>query len=92
MDRMLRGRQRHVCDKDKTTAAMQEMARYCERHPGGPVAIRQPKLSVRGSNYIVLLGDSVPTGIVGLGRTVPAALRAFEDQYLRIIRPRETSL
>ncbi len=63
------------------------MERYCEEHPGSPVATRRPKLSIRGRTWIVLLGPSIREGIVGLGSTVTAALRAFDDQYLRSLRP-----
>lgn len=79
--------QNHVCDKEKSAAAVREMERYCEAYPSGPAAVRRPRLFLRGGNYIVLLGKSVATGIVGFGRTVPAALRAFDFQYLKTNRP-----
>jgi hypothetical protein len=34
-----------------------------------------------------LLGPSVEEGIVGIGQTVEAALRAFDAQYLAGLRP-----
>ena len=47
---------------------------------------------MRGANFIVLLGRSVAEGIVGLGPTVPAALRAFELQYLRALSPPDSTI
>jgi hypothetical protein len=37
--------------------AMQEVERYCAAHPNSPVAIRHPKLSIRGRTFIALLGQ-----------------------------------
>jgi hypothetical protein len=79
--------QNQPCDKDRTPDAIKEMERYCEMHSNGPAAVRRPKLSMRGRNYVVLLGNSVGDGIVGFGSTVSAALRAFDLQYLKTIRP-----
>ena len=79
--------QNHPCDKDRTLDAIKEMERYCEMHSGGPAAVRRPALSLRGENYVVFLGSSVSDGIVGFGSTVSAALRAFDFQYLKTIRP-----
>ena len=78
-----------VCDKDRSPDEMREFERYCETHSNGPAAVRRPKLSLRGKTYIVLLGNSVADRIVGLGATVSAALRAFDLQYLKTIRPPE---
>ena len=78
-----------LCDNDRTPDAMREFERYCEIHSNGPAAVRRPKLLLRGKTYIVLLGNSVADGIVGLGATVYAALRAFDLQYLKTIRPPE---
>ena len=72
---------------DQTLAAMQEMERYCAAHPNCPVAIRHPKLSVRGRTFIALLGPSIEEGIAGFGDTVPAALRGFDLQYSRSLTP-----
>ena len=44
--------------------------------------MRCPQLSVRGDLWIALLGPNVEEGIVGIGPTIPAALRAFDTQYL----------
>lgn len=54
---------------------------------GGSAAVRKPQLFIRGSNFVVLLGRSVGEGIVGIGSTVPSALRAFDQQYLKTLRP-----
>ena len=78
-----------LCDNDRTPDAMREFERYCETHSNGPAAVRRPKLLLRGKTYIVLLGNSVANGIVGLGTTVSSALRAFDLQYLKTIRPPE---
>jgi hypothetical protein len=68
-------------------AAMEQMDLYCEAHPGSPSAVRRPRLFVRGELWIALLGPSVEEGIVGIGPTVTAALRAFDAQYVAGLRP-----
>ena|SRR5438093_748051 len=72
---------------DYATAAMEQMKRYCAAHPGSPSSVRRPQLFFRGELWIALLGPSVAEGIVGIGPTVPAALRAFDTQYLAGLRP-----
>jgi len=72
---------------DFAFAAMEQMELYCEAHPGSPSAVRRPRLFVRGELWIALLGPSVEEGIVGIGPTVTAALRAFDSQYLAGLRP-----
>jgi len=72
---------------DYALAAMEQMELYCEAHPGSPAAVRRPRLFVRGEFWIALLGPSVEEGIVGIGSTVTAALRAFDAQYLAGLRP-----
>jgi len=66
---------------------MERMELYCAAHPGSPSAARQPQLSYRGQLWIALLGPNVEEGIVGIGQTVEAALRAFDAQYLAGLRP-----
>jgi hypothetical protein len=78
-------RRRHIMDY--ALAAMEQMELYCQAHPGSPSAVRQPRLFVRGELWIALLGPSVEEGIVGIGPTVTAALRAFDAQYLAGLRP-----
>src|SRR5437588_10283660 len=76
---------RHVLDS--TTAVMERVELYCVAHPGSPSAARRPKLFLRSHLWIALLGPSVEEGIVGIGQTVEAALRAFDAQYLAGLRP-----
>ena len=70
-----------------TLAAMQEMHSYCLAHPRSPSAMRRPELSIRGDLWIALLGPSVEKGIVGIGPSVAAALRAFDAQYFEFLGP-----
>lgn len=72
---------------DHATAAMEQMEVYFLAHPGSPSAVRCPRLFIRGELWIALLGPSVEEGIVGIGPTVAAALRAFDAQYLAGPRP-----
>jgi hypothetical protein len=72
---------------DHALAAMEQMELYCQAHPGSPAAVRRPRLFVRAELWIALLGPSVEEGIVGIGPTVTAALRAFDSQYLAGLRP-----
>ena len=72
---------------DYAFAAMEQMERYCEAHPGSPAAVRRPRLFVRGELWIALLGPNVEKGIVGIGSNITAALRAFDAQYLAELRP-----
>jgi hypothetical protein len=67
---------------DHATAATEEMKHYCADHPGSPSTVRRPQLFFRGDLWIAVLGPSVEEGIVGIGPTVAAALRAFDSQYL----------
>jgi len=67
---------------DFAAAAMEQMELYCVTHPGGPSAVRRPRLLFRSELWIALLGPSIEEGIVGIGPTVAAALRAFDVQYL----------
>jgi hypothetical protein len=72
---------------DRTLSAMQEMERYCAAHPNSPVAIRHPRLSIRGRTFVALLGPAIEEGIAGFGDSVESALRAFDAQYSRSLRP-----
>ena len=72
---------------DYAAAATEQMELYCAAHPGSPAAVRRPSLVLRGELWIALLGPSVEEGIVGIGPTVTAALRAFDAQYLAGLRP-----
>ena len=76
---------RHVVDH--AAAAIEEMKDYCASHPGSPSAVRRPELIIRGDLWIALLGPNMEEGIIGIGPTVAAALRAFAAQYLIASRP-----
>ena len=72
---------------DYAATGTEQMELYCAAHPGSPSAVRRPRLSVRSELWIALLGPSLKEGIVGIGPTVAAALRAFDTQYLAGLRP-----
>src|SRR6266487_5399468 len=72
---------------DYASAAMEQMELYFSAHPGSPSAVRRPRLFFRSELWIALLGPSIEEGIVGIGPTVAAALRAFDVQYLAGLRP-----
>ena len=78
-------RMRHTMDY--AVAAMEQLDLYCQAHPGSPAAVRRPRLFVRGDLWIALLGPTVEEGIVGIGASVAAALRAFDVQYLIGLQP-----
>jgi hypothetical protein len=67
--------------------AIEQMKVYCACHPGSPSAVRRPQLFFRSDLWIALLGPTIEEGIVGIGPTVTAALRAFDTQYLGRLRP-----
>jgi len=72
---------------DHAATAMEQTESYCRAHPGSPSAVRRPQLFFRGDLWVAVLGPSVEEGIVGIGPTVAAALRAFDSQYLAGLRP-----
>lgn len=74
---------------DTARVAMERMELYCMAHPGSPTAVRRPRLLVRGEVWIALLGPNIEEGIAGFGNIVEAALRAFDAQYVRGLRPPE---
>ncbi|MEY2492124.1 MAG: hypothetical protein QOH24_1075 [Verrucomicrobiota bacterium] len=67
--------------------ASARMERYCTDHPRSPSAVRRPQLCRSGDTFVALLGQNLQTGIAGIGNTVESALRAFDLQYLRALRP-----
>ena len=71
---------------DAARMALEGMESYCAAHPDSPSALRHPSLSVRRGLWVALLGPSVGEGIVGLGASVEAALRAFDIQYTGKLR------
>src|SRR5438045_6953382 len=62
------------------SAAIEQMELYCVAHPGSPSAVRRPQLFFRSELWIALLGPSIEEGIVGIGSTIAAALRAFRSE------------
>ena len=72
---------------DYAAAALEQMELYCAVHPGSPSAVRRPRLLFRSELWIAVLGPSIEEGIVGIGPTVAAALRAFDAQYLAGLCP-----
>jgi hypothetical protein len=72
---------------DHAAAAIEQMKHYCATSPGSPSAMHRPQLFFRGDLWIAVLGPSVEEGIVGIGPTVAAALRAFDAQYLIRLPP-----
>jgi hypothetical protein len=72
---------------DYAAAAIEQMKQYCAAHPGSPSAVRLPQLFFRGDLWIAVLGPDVEEGIVGIGPTVAAALRAFDAQYQTALHP-----
>jgi hypothetical protein len=73
--------------KYQIAAAEERFELYCMAHPGSPSAVRRPKLLYKTSNWVALLGNDVQSGIVGIGSSVEAALRAFDASYLNFLRP-----
>jgi hypothetical protein len=72
---------------DPASVATEEMKAYCAAHPGSPTAVRRPQLLIRSDLWIAQLGPNDADGIVGIGRTVEAALQAFDSEYLARLRP-----
>jgi hypothetical protein len=64
---------------------MEQIEIYCAAHPGSPAAKRHPQLLFRDQLWIALLGPSVEKGIIGIGPTIEAALRAFDSRYVKVI-------
>ena len=79
-------------EPDSMLAALERAKLYYAAHPRSPSAIRQPTLTVQAGTWIAMLGQSVEEGIVGLGNSVEAALRAFDLQYLNALRPPSEAL
>jgi len=72
---------------DYAASAIEQMKAYCASNPGSPSAVRRPQLFFRSDLWIALLGPTIEEGIVGIGPTVAAALRAFDAQYSAGGRP-----
>jgi len=74
---------------DAARMALEGMRSYYAAHPSSPSAVRRPVLSIRNGVWIAVLGPSIEEGIVGIGFTVEAALRAFDTQYMAGLRSTE---
>ena len=70
-------------NNDLDKAVLRVYEEYCTRYPGSPAAVRHPRILVDRGRYVALLGRTVKRGILGFGSSVTAALRAFDDLYLR---------
>jgi hypothetical protein len=77
----MRNGHKHLHKVAKTTSMNREMDRYFKEHPGSASAVRRPRVYSSGATFVALLGSDFQTGIAGLGRTVGAALRAFDSRY-----------
>ncbi len=80
--------QREVEEQQQAEAA-REMELYCKEFPRSPSALRRPRVMLRGSSCIALLGSTLQDGIAGIGSSVRAALRAFDAQYASTPRRRK---
>src|SRR5690348_5181448 len=68
-------------------AAMERAELYFAACPGSPSAVRRPTLSFRSQRWVAILGTNTGNRIVGIGATVEAAYRSFDEQYLATLRP-----
>src|SRR5438477_418768 len=50
-------------------------------------AIRALRSARRGKLWVVLLGSNLQEGIAGFGLSIEMALRSFDKEYLRRLRP-----
>lgn len=74
-------------EEEREAAALLELEQYCQEHPRSPSAERRPRVMVRGSTFVALLGSTLEDGVAGLGSSVRAALRAFDVRYLNSLKP-----
>jgi hypothetical protein len=74
---------RKALNNDLDEAVVRVYEEYCAQHPGSPAAVRHPRILVDRGRYVALLGRTIKRGILGFGSSVTAALRAFDDLYLR---------
>ena len=80
-------REQKAMEEAAQVEAMAEMERYCAEHPRSPSAARRPKLMQRGRSWVALVGYTLQDGVAGIGESVAAALRAFDIQYLKSMKP-----
>lgn len=60
-------------------SAYSEAAWECAR----PSVLYRPTLSADGTMWCALLGDNLQEGVAGFGETPDAAMRAFDDAFLK---------
>ena len=72
--------------KKREAEGLVEMVRYYDDHPKSPSAVHRPRLFLRGSSWVALLGYTLQGGIAGIGSTVAAALQAFDSHYLASLK------
>ena len=68
-------------DAAQNDVVQTELQRYCKAHPRSPVAVRKPRVMMRGGRVVVLLGSTLEDGIAGIGSSIEAALQEFDVQY-----------
>jgi hypothetical protein len=78
---------RRLQETEEEEQVRAEVERYCREHPRSPSAVRRPRVMIRGSSFIALLGSTLQDGIAGIGGSVEAALRAFDVQYGNSLKP-----
>src|SRR4030095_1674197 len=74
---------RKALNNDLDEAVLRVYEEYCAQHPGSPAAVRHPRILVDRGRYVALLGRTIKCGMLGFGSSVTAALRAFDDLYLK---------
>ena len=78
---------KEMADPAAIRMGLERMESYCAAHPGSPSAVHRLSLSICNGLWIALFGPSVGEGIVGIGYSVEAALRAFDIRYVVGLRP-----
>ena len=73
--------------KREKLAVQERIELYYAAHPTGAAALRQPRVTKQGGVWVAIWGVNIQQGVVGIGATVEAALRAFDTQYLYRLRP-----
>jgi hypothetical protein len=73
--------------KREEVAVEERIELYYAAHPTGAAALRRPRMTKQGGVWVAILGANIQKGVVGIGPTVEAALRAFDTQYLYRLRP-----
>lgn len=74
-------------EREQEKEVRAEVERYCKAHPRSPSALRRPRVMIRGSSFIALIGSTLQDGVAGIGSSVEAALRAFDVQYGNSVKP-----